>query len=143
MAGFDKSVFFGHATYDGINGITMELWRGVSSRMWFEAARGFKRRAQRVEVIVPKGPNDPDMLLDAAMAFCPKVFQDVPGYTRMYESLEPRSYLDFDMDEGVPADWAAIRELARPVFRQLTIYEAYIRPLQGVHPEYLSKEDVR
>lgn len=143
MAGFDKSVFFGHATYDGINGITMELWRGVSSRMWFEAARGFKRRAQRVEVIVPKGQNDPDMLLDAAMAFCPKVFQDVPGYTRMYESLEPRSYLDFDMDEGVPADWAAIRELARPVFRQLTIYEADIRPLQGVHPEYLSKEDVR
>lgn len=143
MAGFDKSVFFGHATYDGINGITMELWRGVSSRMWFEAARGFKRRAQRVEVIVPKGPNDPDMLLDAAMAFCPKVFQDVPGYTRMYESLEPRSYLDFDMDEGVSADWAAIRELARPVFRQLTIYEADIRPLQGVHPEYLSKEDVR
>ena len=143
MAGFDKSVFFGHATYDGINGITMELWRGVSSRMWFEAARGFKRRAQRVEVIVPKGPNDPDMLLDAAMAFCPKVFQDVPGYTRMYESLEPRSYLDFDMDEGVPADWAAIRELARPVFRQLTTYEADIRPLQGVHPEYLSKEDVR
>ena len=143
MAGFDKSVFFGHATYDGINGITMELWRGVSSRMWFEAARGFKRRAQRVEVIVPKGPNDPDMLLDAAMAFCPKVFQDVPGYTRMYESLEPRSYLDFDMDEGVTADLAAIRELARPVFRQLTIYEADIRPLQGVHPEYLSKEDVR
>ena len=143
MAGFDKSVFFGHATYDGINGITMELWRGVSSRMWFEAARGFKRRAQRVEVIVPQGPNDPDMLLAAAMAFCPKVFQDVPGYTRMYESLEPRSYLDFDMDEGVPADWAAIRELARPVFRQLTIYEADIRPLQGVHPEYLSKEDVR
>ena len=143
MAGFDKSVFFGHATYDGINGITMELWRGVSSRMWFEAARGFKRRAQRVEVIVPKGPNDPDMLLDAAMAFCPKVFQDVPGYTRMYESLEPRAYLEFDMDEGVPAAWAAIRELARPVFRQLTIYEADIRPLQGVHPEYLSKEDVR
>ena len=79
MAGFDKSVFFGHATYDGINGITMELWRGVSSRMWFEAARGFKRRAQRVEVIVPKGPNDPDMLLDAAMVFLPEGFSGRTG----------------------------------------------------------------
>lgn len=142
MAGFDKCVFFGHAGYDGINGIELELWRGVSSRMWFEVARGFKHRGLRVDVIVPKGPNDPDMLLDAAMAFYPKAFRDVPGYTRMYESLEPRSYLDFDMDEGVPADWAAIRELARPVFRQLTIYEADMRPVQGVHPVYLRRGDV-
>ena len=137
MAGFDKCILFGHAGYDDINGIRMELWRGVSSRMWFEAAPGFRGKGQRVDVVIPKGPEDPDMLLDAALAFYPEAFRKVPGYDRMYQSLAKHARLDFDLGKGIPAEWAAIRELARPVFKDLTIYEADIRPLQGVPQEYL------
>jgi hypothetical protein len=87
-------------------------------------------------VVIPKGPEDPDMLLDAALAFYPGAFRKVPGYDRMYQSLDEHSRLDFDLGEGIPAEWAAVRELARPVFKNLTIYEADIRPLQGVPQEY-------
>ena len=55
----------------------------------------------------------------------------------MYQSLAKHARLDFDLGKGIPAEWAAIRELARPVFKDLTIYEADIRPLQGVPQEYL------
>lgn len=95
------------------------------------------RDGQRVDVVIPKGPEDPDMLLDAALAFYPEAFRKVPGYEHMYQSLAEHARLDFDLGKGIPAEWAAVRELARPVFKDLTIYEADIRPLQGVPQEYL------
>ncbi|WP_298672748.1 hypothetical protein [uncultured Megasphaera sp.] len=132
MAGFDKAFMFGHATYDGVQGITMELWRGISSRMWFEPATGFKKKCIKVRSMVPSGPDDPDMVLDAAMAFCPWAFASVPEYQSMYNRMETELLLDFNLHRGIPEEWARVRELVRPIFNKMTIYHADIKPLQGV-----------
>lgn len=137
MAGYEKAYMFGHATHDGVNGITMELWQGASSRMWLEPAKGFKNKnIIKVRTMVPERPNDPDMLLDAAMAFCPGAFKGVPEYQKMYNRIEPDLFLDFNAHKGVPEEWAQVRELVRPIFEKMTIYSADIKPLQGVSGWY-------
>lgn len=136
MAGYEKAYMFGHATYDGVKEIMMELWQGTSSRMWLEPATGFRGRDIKVKTMVPEKPNDPDMLLNAAMAFCPQTFKAVPEYRKMYQKLKPDLFLDFNAHIGVPEEWAQVRELVRPIFEKMTIYSADIKPLQGVSGWY-------
>ena len=131
MAGYDKIFLFGRPGPDGVTDITMELWRGGNERMWLEPAPGFKGRNVKVTSLIPQSPCDPDMLLDAAMAFCPQEFAKVPEYGKMYQKLKPGSRLDFNLGQGVPEEWGTIRELVRPVFGKMAVFGAEIEPWKG------------
>lgn len=133
MAGYDKIFLFGRPVVEGVTEITMELWQGGNGRMWLEPAAGFKGAEVKVTALIPNRPDDPDMLLDAAMAFCPRAFADVREYREMYGKLKPGSKLDFNLDRNVPEEWDTIRALVRPVYEKMAIFSADIKPWKSTN----------
>ena len=67
----------------------------------------------RIEVIVPAGPDHPDALIDAFLAFFPKYFESCPSLAQVAEGLANARRIDFHLD-GEPAGWTQLREEARP-----------------------------
>ena len=78
--------------------------------------------------IVPKGPLDPNSLIDACIAFAPKLFEDCPTLEDVKASLKDDTMLDFDLrKEDIPAKWSKLREEARPIFEKLTILKGELQ----------------
>lgn len=82
----------------------------------------------RVEVIIPAGPDHPDALIDAFLAFFPKHFESCPSLAQVAEGLANARRIDFHLD-GEPPGWAQLREEARPLFKELIIYEAVLNKM--------------
>lgn len=79
----------------------------------------------RIHVIIPRGPNHPDALIDACLAFFPKYFESCPSLAQVAKGLANARRIDFHLD-GEPAGWAQLREEARPLFEELIIYEGVL-----------------
>ena len=85
----------------------------------------------RVKVIIPAGPDHPDALIDACLAFFPEYFEPCPSLAQIVEVLGNVSRIDFHFD-GEPSGWAQLREEARSLFKYLVIYEAQLNKVNGV-----------
>ena len=132
MAGYSKIYCIGDDGWDGINPIFFQILVGDSDRQWLEP-RYFDRRIRpigRVKVIIPAGPDHPDTLIDACLAFSPKYFESCPSLIQVSEALAKARSIDFHLD-GEPINWAQLREEARPYFKKITIYEAELNKIQG------------
>lgn len=132
MAGYSKIYCVGDDGWDGINPIYFQILVGDADRQWMESCY-FDRRITplaRIKVIIPAGPNHPDALIDACLAFCPKSFESCPSLVHVSEVLENKTRIDFHLD-GEPVGWGQLREEARPFFRKITIYEAELKKIQG------------
>ncbi len=79
----------------------------------------------RIEVIVPTGPDHPDALIDAFLAFFPKYFESCPSLAQVAEGLANARRIDFHLD-GEPPSWSQLREEARPLFEKMIIYEGVL-----------------
>ena len=79
----------------------------------------------RIEVIVPAGPDHPDALIDACLAFYPEHFESCPSLAQVTKALAKARRIDFHWD-GEPTGWAELREEARPLFEELIIYEGVL-----------------
>ena len=79
----------------------------------------------RINVIIPAGPDHPDALIDACLAFFPEHFESCPSLTQVAEGLAKAKRIDFHWD-GEPTGWAQLREEARPLFEELIIYEGVL-----------------
>ena len=78
--------------------------------------------------IVPEGPADPNSLIDACIAFAPKLFEDCPSLEDVKASLKDETMLDFDIGkDDIPAKWSELREEARPIFEKLDILKGELR----------------
>ena len=138
---------------DGINPIDFQILVGNGNRQWLEV-RYFNsniRPMGKVEVIIPAapyetirvdwtrhttpGPNHPDALLDACLAFFPEHFESCPSLTQVVEALGNASSIDFDLD-GEPSGWAQLREEARSLFKHLIIYEAKLNKVNGIEQSW-------
>ena len=82
----------------------------------------------RVKVIIPVGPDHPDALIDACLAFFPEYFESCPSLAQVAEELANARRIDFDLD-GEPTGWAQLREEARPLFKKMIIYEAVLNKI--------------
>ena len=82
----------------------------------------------RVKVIIPAGPDHPNALIDACLAFYPKHFASCPSLTQVTEALTNARRIDFHLD-GEPTGWAQLREEARPLFKEMIIYEAVLNKI--------------
>lgn len=132
MAGYSKIYCIGDDGWDGINPIYFQILVGDADRQWLEP-RYFDRRIRpigRVTVIIPAGPDHPDALIDACVAFSPKYFESCPSLIQVSEVLERKRRIDFHLD-GEPIGWAQLREEARPYFKKITVYEAELNKIQG------------
>ncbi len=119
---------------DGVDRIGMLVLVGHSDRMWLEPHYfdDTLSRDSQVRVVVPKGPHDPDMLLDAMLAFAPSLFESCPTLHEVSEQLAGADRLDFDAgSDEIPKSWQQLREEARPIAADLNIWFAELKPLRG------------
>lgn len=138
MAGFSKFYVVGgeggFGGADGVNPIEMLVLVGEGNRQWLEAhyVDTSITPIGQLRTIVPEGPNHPDALLDACIAFCPRYFQPCPSLEAVASALGNREQLDFNArPEDIPAAWATLREEARPLFADMHIWQADLRPLHA------------
>jgi len=118
---------------DGVNPIEFLVLVGDADRQWLEPHYFDKsiKPIGKVRVIVPAGPDHPDALLDACIAFCPRHFSECPLLREIESVLHDAERLDFDArPQDVPAAWARLREEARPLFADMNIWQAELMPIE-------------
>lgn len=81
-----------------------------------------------VRALVPAGPDDPISVLDAAIAFFPAFFASCPSLPQVEAQLSGVTRLDFNIGQSVPTEWNQLRLEALPLFKELRIFEADLRP---------------
>jgi hypothetical protein len=131
MAGFSKIYCIGglggFQGADGINPIELQILVGDADRQWLEPHYFDKsiRPLGSVNAIVPEGPDDPNALLDACLAFYPRHFRKCPLVEQVAPLLIDIDRLDFHFGrKQIPSQWDVLRREARPFFEQLNIWEA-------------------
>lgn len=146
MSGYSQIYYVGAAGgfrgSDGLNDVWLEIRQKDGNRQSFHAH--FRRKGLKpmggVEVVVPAGPDHPDGLLDACLAFAPQLFEACPSAAAVSAALADATLMDFDLGkEQIPAEWAKLRDEARPIFAQLPLYAGTPQPLtdQKVLPNAL------
>jgi len=135
MAGFSKIFCIGdlggYMGADGINPILLQIWVGDADRQWLEA-HYFDDKIKRlgnIRSIVPKGPNDRNMLIDACIVYYPEHFADCPTLQIVEKKLASLEFLDFNLGWDVPPEWIQLRKEARKYFKRLHIFEADLKEL--------------
>jgi hypothetical protein len=135
MAGFSKVYFIGSAGgfmgSDGLARPFVIILQGKSSRQWLEPIYQDETMQPigSLESLVPEGPDHPLALLDAAIAFLPRLFDQCPSFNSVAAQLEGVSNLDFNIGQSVPTEWEQLRREALPIFRGLNVYDAELRPV--------------
>jgi hypothetical protein len=122
----------GYQGVEGINPIAAQLWLGEGNRQWWEAHyfEGDLAPLGQIETMVPEGPDQPDALLDACLAFVPTLFARCPSLVVVRDQAATLTHLDFNLEpDTVPAAWGRLREEAREVFADLVIFEATLVPV--------------
>jgi len=125
----------GYLGADGVNPVRLGILVGDADRRWYEPWYRDQRHRPlgSVRTVVPQGPNDPDGLLDACLAFFPEPFRSCPSFSEVEASLRGVSHVDFDQPwKNHPASWARLREEARAVFAGLSIWKADFVPQSGL-----------
>lgn len=139
MSGFSQMFLVGepggYARSDGVNPVRLGILVGDADRRWFEP--WYRDRTLRplgaVATVVPRGPSDPDGLLDACLAFFPLPFRDCPSLAEVERSLRGVHHLDFDSPwKNHPPAWDRLREEARPLFARLSLWKADFVPHSGL-----------
>lgn len=139
MAGIVKLYLVGSpGGFMGADGVVPELqiMVGASSREWLEPVYLSSElgRLGNVSTIIPAGPNDPNKILDACIAFAPAWFEECPSMGAVRAQLDA-GQTALDLDHGdVPEAWAALREEARERFARLMIVEGELRTVQDGRP---------
>ncbi len=79
---------------------------------------------------IPNGPDHPDSLLDACIAFFPEHFRSCPALAKVREEIKDTERIDFSEDIDVPPSWSKLREEARPLFKKLHIFKADLKEMR-------------
>jgi len=118
---------------DTVNPIEFLVLVGDADRQWLEP-HYFDTSITpigRVQVIVPAHPDDPDSLLDACIAFCPRHFKSCPSLAEVERALADVDRLDFHLrPHDIPAGWVELRQEAKPLFAAMNIWQADLVPLE-------------
>ena len=123
---------------DGINPIDLQILVGHGNRMWLEP-RYFNSKISsigNIDTVIPEGPADPYMLIDATIAFAPKLFYKCKSLKRVSRILKYHDRLNFDNPREIPSEWMFLREEALPFFEKLYIYQAQLNLLDLKSKKY-------
>ncbi|RKD22341.1 hypothetical protein SAMN02745883_02384 [Caminicella sporogenes DSM 14501] len=136
MAGYSKIYFIGgkggFLGADGINPIALQIWQGEGNRQWLEAHYFDNKLSPigNINTIIPEGPDHPNALIDACIAFAPKLFKGCKSLPKVAEKLQNETRLDFDIRrDDILKEWEQLREEAREIYENLVIYVAELKPL--------------
>ncbi|KRE48371.1 hypothetical protein [Paenibacillus sp. Soil724D2] len=112
----------------------LQILEGNSDRQWYQSRviSAHVKPIGRIKVIIPEGPDLPDAVLDACLAFYPSFFTECPTLPIVQKKLQNATRLDFDLDlEAIPPEWSMLREEARPVFDRLDVYEIKVKKVSN------------
>ena len=101
--------------------ILMTIFRGDGGRIWYEPHYLDKsiKPIGGIAVTVPNGPEDPNQLLDALIAFAPKFFENCPSLEVIKNKLADKKRLDFDLGkDDIPESWDELRKESRNTIEQ-------------------------
>ena len=136
MSGINKVYYVGglggFMGADGINPICFEIWVGDADRQWLEVhyvKEGIKPLG-KMKSFVPKGPDHPNSLLDACVAFFPEHFGSCPTLAKVRDEIKDTKWIDFSENIDVPPSWSKLREEARPLFKKLHIFKADLKEMR-------------
>ena len=124
--------FIGHAGYDGLNPIKAIIVVGNSDRQWLQAILFDKKskRLGKIRVIIPRGPDDPDSIIDAIIAFAPDYFLNCVSFEQVSKDCQHLSVLDFDLSlDKIPKSWFSLREEAKKIIPSIGIFKAPFTPV--------------
>lgn len=131
MAGFSRIYCIGSLGgfegADGLNKISLQIFVGDGNRQWLEPHYLDENLAPigNIQKIIPEGPNHPNSLIDACIAFSPSNFNMCPSIPQVNEELMNVDFLDFDAGkEKIPKLWEQLRKEALPHFEKLNIFKA-------------------
>ena len=99
----------------------MTIFRGDGGRIWYEPHYLDKsiKPIGGIAVTVPNGPEDPNQLLDALIAFAPKFFENCPSLEVIKNKLADKKRLDFDLGkDDIPESWDELRKESRNTIEQ-------------------------
>ena len=137
MSGYSKFYVVGgvggYMGADGVNPIEFLILVGDADRQWLEPHYFDKsiKPLGRIQTIVPPGPNLPDNILDACIAFGPRYFRSCPSLSKDKSELKNVTSLDFDArPQEILTSWAGLREEARPLFKRMNIWRADLIPIE-------------
>lgn len=118
---------------EGRRGGVLQIWVGDGNRQWLEAhwIGTSHPPIARIKAIVPAGPDHPDSLIDACIAFFPDFFRGCPSLTEAELVLNDADRLDFDLGQfNVPLIWTKLREEARPFLAKFSILRGDLEPVE-------------
>jgi len=143
MAGFSRLYCIGglggFQGADGINPISFQILVGDSDRQWLEPHYfdDTLKPIGKIGIIIPEGPDDPNFLIDACIAFAPKYFEKCPSLEQVKQALQSFKVLEFDREkEKIPQSWVELRKEALPIFEKMNIFKADLVEL-GVNEKHL------
>jgi len=135
MAGYSKLYVVagqgGFTGSDGVNPIEFLVLVGDADRQWLESHYfdGSINPIGKLRVIVPVEPDQADSLLDACIAFCPRHYRECPSLAGVEAALRDAERLDFHVcPEDISTAWAKLRDEARPVLADMSIWRADLVP---------------
>lgn len=114
-----------------MNKILLQIWVGDADRQWLDVHYIDKsiKPLGAMKVIVPEGPDHPNALLDACIAFFPQHFGKCPSMGTVSAQMTGVTHLDFDSGrDKVPKEWWQLRREAWPLMKELCIFEAVLNP---------------
>ena len=128
MSGFSRLYVIGEPGYDGLNPIHLQILVGDSDRQWLEPVYFDKTVGPmgKISTIIPEKPNSDDSIIDACLAFAPRLFLECPSIGVVSEMMRNFHRLDFDLDKNhIPNEWFELREEAkRGPLENIGIYQA-------------------
>ncbi|WP_242949508.1 hypothetical protein [Clostridium pasteurianum] len=77
--------------------------------------------------IIPIDRADNNSILDACIAFAPKLFEDCPSMEQVKSEIGDINMIDFSAGEHIPKSWNKLRNEAKEKLKNIHIYEADIK----------------
>jgi hypothetical protein len=110
------------------------MLRGENERVTmnvFYIDKGLEQMS-KIRTVVFDSPDDPNMLLDSAIAFYPEFFKNCSTFSKLKDQLKDASPLDLNLN--MPEGWRELREEALPYFRKLRINSAIFEENWRIDP---------
>lgn len=137
MSGYSKIYFICEWTGEGaIPDFNFQIWQGEGNRQWLEP-KYFDGRLSpigNINVLIPKGPEDENALIDACIAFAPQLFEKCKTLDKVRTKLRNADRLDFDLNqEFIPEEWKKLREEARKIYNNLNLHVTEIGEIRSIN----------
>jgi len=87
------------------------MLQGEGSRQWLQGhyppdPDNEKKCGHRI--VIPEGPDDPNMILDGCLVFIPEIFSECKHYSLLKKIVDSKDVIDLNMEK--PEEWDTIRK---------------------------------